>query len=240
MATKFNFDEAQLKVLANFSSISQQMLVEPDKFSVMSVSKSIIANYPFTTPFDFESFGLYNTSDFIGVISAMKKSLIEVKDKYLSITSDSDKLTYYTTAKELVPNVPDTTVVFNSLEESVELSLPADRLAVIMKMASMLKSKFMFIESATINNKQLVRITIGDELETSANSYELYIDDATINNLNEAVRISFDEFKLLGGEYKLSIGRKEVKGRMKYLSKWANLNGVTYFIAANTVDQNAN
>jgi hypothetical protein len=240
MTTKFNFDEVQLKILANFSSISQQMLVEPDKFSVISSSKSVIANYPFTTPFDFEPFGLYNTSDFIGILSIMKQAEIEVKDKFLSITAKSDKITYYTTAKELVPIVPDTNSLFKTLDESVALSLPADRIAIIMKASAQFKSKYMFIESITFNTKKLVRITIGDELETSANSYELVIDDATINNLTEPVRISMEDFKLIGGEYTLNVGSKQVKGKTKYLSKWSNLNGVTYFIATNIVDPNAN
>jgi len=234
---KFKFDDEELKILANFSGINQQMLVEPDKLSVISVSKAVLANYPFVNPYNFTEFGLYNTSDFLGLMLAMKNAEIEVKPKCLSITSNSDKLTYYTTAPELVPKVPDTQKVFASLDYDLQLSIPADRLAIIMKMASMLKSKYMFFEKLDLNGKSMVRITVGDELETSANNYELFIENGVvINNLTEAVRISMEEFKILQGEYEVGIARKEVKGKIKYFSKWANLNGVTYYIATESVD----
>lgn len=233
---KFNFNEEELKILANFSSINQQMLVEPDKFSVMSVSKAVLANYPFTTPYTFSSFGLYNTSDFLSLMSVMKKAQIEVKPKCLSITSDQDRLTYYTTAAELVPKVPDTDKVFASLDYDLEFSLPADRLSIIMKVIPQLKAKFMFFETVELNNTTMVRITIGDELETSATNYELFIkDDVKINKLSEAVCISLEDLKLLQGEYQIGIARKEVKGKTKYFSKWANLNGVTYYVATEAV-----
>lgn len=226
--TQFNFEETQLKVLANFATINPQMLIEPDKFSVISPSKSVLANYKFTTPFNFESFGLYNTSDFLSVLSAMKKAQIDVKDKLLYITSDSDKLTYYTSAKELVPKVPDTDSVFNSLIYDIDISLPADRLAIALKMSPLLKAEYMFFET---DNKR-VKITIGSELESSQNSFEILVEDGIkINQLSEPVRIALADFKVLPGEYKVGIAKKEVKGKFKYFSRWENLNGVTYFIA---------
>ncbi len=84
----------------------------------------------------------------------------------------------------MVPKVPDTAKVFAQLDYDLEMKLPADRLAVIMKMASMLKSKFMFFETTEINGGSVVRITLGDELETSANNYELFIEMATTQNIN--------------------------------------------------------
>lgn len=230
--SKFSFEENQLKVLSNFASINPQMLVESDKFTVMNGSKSVVANYPFSTKLDFPSFGLYDASDFLAIINAMKNSQIEVKDKSLNITSGSDKLTYFTTAAELVPKVPDTDKVFQNLDYDLDFSLSADRLAVCLKMASLLKAAFIFFET----DGKRIRITIGNELESSSNNYEVYVEDGIKKNqLVEAVRIALADFKILPGEYQVGIARKEVKGNNKYFSKWSNLNGVTYFIATEVV-----
>ena len=67
-------------------------------------------------------------------------------------------------------------------------------------------------------------ITIANELESSNNSYELFIeDDITTNELSEPVKIELNDFKILPGEYKIALSTK--------ISKWANLNGATYYLA---------
>jgi hypothetical protein len=157
----------------------------------------------------------------------MKKAEIEVEDKFLTITSDGDKLTYYTTAKNLVQEIPDVNALFNGATYQLDFQLPADRLAVMNKMVSILKSKYIFFES----DGKLVRITIGDELESSSNNYELVIDDGIkVNCLTEPVKISIVDFKVLAGEYEIKIAKKEARGKTKYFSKWDNLNGATYLI----------
>lgn len=225
--SKFSFEESAIRVLANFASINPSMLVEPDKLTVMNIPKSIVASYPFEKPYDFDSFGLFDCADFLAVLSVMKKATIEVNDKCLTITADGDKLTYYTTAKNLIQEIPDVNVLFNGSTDQLDFALPADRLAVMNKMVSILKSKYIFFES----DGKRVRITIGDELESSSNNYELLIEDGIKTNcLTEPVKISIVDFKVLAGEYNIKIAKKEARGKTKYFSKWDNLNGATYLI----------
>lgn len=229
--SKFNFDEQTLKILGNFSTINPSMLVEPDRLSVMNLSKSVVGMYKFDKPYSFDSFGLYDTADFLSVLSAMKKSQnmnIEDKDKYLLITSDNDRLTYYTTAKDMILKVPDIDVLFKDANFEMEFSLPNDRLAIIKQMASILKSKFLFFET---DNKR-IRITVGDELESSSNNFEVFIETGIVKNeLSESVKLPLADFKIINGDYTIKIANKIVKGKSKFFSQWKNLNGVDYLVA---------
>ena len=229
--SKFTFDEQTLKVLANFSSINPSMLIEPERVSVMNVSKSVVGTFKFDTAYKFESFGLYDTADFLSVLSAMKKSQnmsIEDKDKFLLITSDNDRLTYYTTAKDMVTKVPSIDALFKDSNFEMEFSLPNDRLAIIKQMSSILKSKYIFFET----DGKRVRVTVGDELESSTNNFEVFIETGIdINQLSEPVKLPIVDFKILTGDYTVKIAKKVVKGKSKFFSQWKNLNGVEYLIS---------
>ena len=233
--SKFTFDEQTLKVLSNFSTINPSMTIEPDCVSVMNLSKSIVGTYKFNTPYTFDSFGLYDTGDFLSVLSAMKKSQnmsIEDKGKYLSITSDNDRLTYYTTSKDMITKVPDIQVLFKDCTFEMEFSLPNDRLAIIKQMSSILKSKFLFFET----DDKRIRITVGDELESSSNNFEVFIETGIVmNELSEPVKVSIADFKIINGDYTIKIARRTVKGKNKYFSEWKNLNGVDYLLSMEAI-----
>ncbi len=222
--TPFSFDEKTLKILSNFASIHSSMVIQKDKLSVVNNSNSCIGLYNFPEPYDFNEFGLYDTQEFLSAISVFETfPEINVKDNYLDISSKENKLKYFTTAKELIPKVIDLEDQFNKLDPDLVFNLSADKLALINKISSIIKSKYVFFES----RKKKILITVCNELESSNNSYELYIDDIEVNNLEKPVKIELDNFKMLPGEYKIEMKVKN----SKMMSRWSNLNGVKYFIA---------
>lgn len=221
MSTPFSFDEKTIKILTNFATINPSMIIQPDKLAVINASESCVGFYEFPKSFDFEEFGLYEVPEFLSAISVFDKApQIDVKDKYLQITGEKDKLKYFTTAKNLLTEVPDVEDEFKKVQSGLEFTLPADKLAVINKFASILKAKFIFFET----EKKKIRVTVGTELESSNNSYELFIeDDIKTNKLDKPVKISFEDFKILPGEYKIALAPE--------ISKWSNLNGAVYYLA---------
>lgn len=217
----FTPDDKIIKIMANFASINPSMLIEPDKLAVMNNSKSVVARYTFDPAFTFEPFGLYDTQDALGIINAMSKPDIEVYDKYINIVgANDDKVRYYTTAANLVPKVPDVGIGFAKLPVFLNFAIPADKLAIILKMSQILKSKFIFFET----EGKRIRVTVGDELESSGNNYDIMIQDGiTENCLDTVVQIPLIDFKILPGEYNVTIGKRS--------TKWENLNGVVYYIS---------
>lgn len=220
----FTPDEKVVKIMANFASINASMVIEPDKLSVINNQSSVVAHYTFPTPFTFNPFGFYDTPDALGIINAMSKPEIEVKEKFINIIgSNDDKVRYFTTASDLLPKVPDLEPKMSKVDWSLEFSLPADKLAILTKMAGILKSKFIFFET----DEKRIRITLGNALESSGNNYELFITDGIkLNNLPDDtnVKIPMIDFKVLPGEYEVKISKRP--------SRWENLNGVVYYISS--------
>lgn len=214
------FTDHEIKVFQNFSNINPSIVIEPDKVQVISIAKSVVGVYPFENPYNFEKFGIYEMSDFLSVLSVLDKPEFEVLDKYLLIKgSNNDKVKYFTTAIDLMPKVPNVEEKFSKIDCELDFDLPIEKLTYINKMASIFKSKFIFFE--TVNKK--IKITVGDELESSYNNYEIDIEDnIRSNKLDVPVKICMSDFKIMSGDYSVKISKK--------ISKWSNLNGVTYYI----------
>lgn len=219
MSTKFT--DYEIKVLQNFAGINPSIIVEPDKLQVKNIANSVIGVYPFDSPHDFEMFGIYETQDFLSVMSVLDKPEFEVHDKYLTIKgSNNDKVRYFTTALDLIQKVPKIEDKFKTIDCELQFSLPADKLAIINKMISILKAKFIFFE--TIDKK--IRITVGDDLDSSLNNYEIDIEDNIKSNcLPSATQINVLDFKILPGDYDVKISTKKI-------TKWTNYNNVSYYI----------
>lgn len=215
----FSFSETEINVLKNFSTINPSMVIDPTGFKVINNSKSVIGNYPFAKAYDFPVFGIYETSEFLTALGAMEKPQIEVEAKAINIVDGTNKLTYYTTATDLLPAVPDVGAKFDKLDCELEFTITADKLAYLLKMATILKSKYLFFES----DKKVIRITAGDELATSQNNFEAVIEGGiTANRLTAPVKVILADFKILPGEYAVKLSTK--------ISKWSGTNGVDYFV----------
>ncbi|NCP97674.1 hypothetical protein GW820_02185, partial [archaeon] len=90
----FMYTDTEITVLRNFSSINTSMVLKGTGFSVINNSKSVIGNFEFEQPYDYESFGIYETSEFLTALNAMKDPKIVVSEKYLTIMDGTSKLKY--------------------------------------------------------------------------------------------------------------------------------------------------
>jgi len=217
--TPFMYTESEINCLKNFSTINTSMILEPDGFKVINNSKSVIGFCKFETPYEYEPFGIYETSEFLTALGAMDKPQVEVNAKYLNIVDGDASLKYFTTAKDLLPTVPDVGKKFDALECELEFTITADKLAFLLKMATILKSKYIFFES----DKKKIRLTAGDELNSSSNNYEVTIEEGIkSNSLTAPVKVVLADFKIMPGAYTVKLSTK--------ISKWSNTNGIDYFI----------
>jgi hypothetical protein len=226
----FKFTETQIQVLKNFSSISPSIAVYPHKTEVVNASGSVCATYDFTPPLNIDTlFGVHEMNELLSVILFYKNPDIIVDGKCLSITDGSSKVKYFTTPSHLIPKVLiqqkyDLETVNNKLEEigyDLEVMFSSEKLVTLMKMASVLKSNYMFFESCCGDT---VKVTVSEKLESSSNSWEENITDGiVINKLEKPMMFNIDELKLMMVDHTVKISPKGV-------SKWINSFGVTYYI----------
>ena len=226
MSTKpFAFSESEINVLKNFASINPSMIIHPDRFEVLNNAKSVVGKYNFEKAYDFEAFGIYECSEFLSILGAMKNPEIEVQEKCIVIKDGSSKIRYFTTAKDLLPQVPQVDANFANVKCGLCFDLPADKLASLFKMSTILKAGFVFFET----DKKKVRITVADELVSTNNSFDVTIDDGIkTNELEKALKIPLTDLKILPGGYSVELSTSKI-------SKWNSIGGVTYYVGCAVV-----
>lgn len=219
MAKQFMYSDSEINVLKNFATINPSMVMGASSFQVINNAKSVIGLYPFEEPYQYDAFGVYETNEFLTAVNAMKDPTITVEEKFLSITDGEATLKYFTTAKDLLPVVPDVETKFKQVTCDLVFTLSADKFAFLMKMANILKTKYLFFE--TEGDK--IKLTVGDELCSSSNNYEVLISEGiTTNQLSEPVKVVLSEFKIIQGAYEVSVSSR--------ISKWDSVSGITYYV----------
>jgi hypothetical protein len=218
------FNETQISILKSLAQINPSQTIEPDGFRVIKNSKSVVATYDFDKAFDYEAFGIYDLPEFLSAVGAFKEPVLEMKPKFVLIKDGTQQIKYFTSPTVVMPKVPNISKKFDAVECELDFDLSADKLATIFKMAGILKSQFVFFES----DKKKIRITITNTLESSDNMYEVQVKDGIRkNDLGDTVlKIPIDDMKQFPGDYTVQISSMKI-------SKWVNLNGITYFIGCN-------
>lgn len=217
------FTEIELTILKNFSSINPSMIIYPDQFKVINPAKSVIGNYQFENPYDFEPFGIYEMNKFLMVLSSFKTPNIEFIDsKYLQITEGNQKLKFFTSPIEIFSQVPSVEEKFQKVEIGLDFDISSDKINILTKIASNFGTENLWFESDKEN--KCIRLTVGDDL-VSTSSFEVKIDsNIRKNNLKIPVKISLNEAKFLNMDYSVMISEK--------ITKWKSFNNVVYYVGA--------
>lgn len=236
----FMFNSTELAILKNFAAINPSLVIKPDGFYVRSADH-LVAIYRFENPYDFKQFGLYETQEFISILNAYKTPTIEVFDTYVNIFDSDTKAKYFTTPLELVnyyqkfkgesvdPYCNDTKLYrietnFKKVNFELEFLLSQEKLSMLLKMANLYKAQFIFFESDVDNS--LIRITIGDSLESSQNTWELEIKNESEifkNNLSSIMKGNVAQLRMIQSDYKVRVSSEGA-------SEWTSVLNPVYFI----------
>jgi len=222
------FSDTELGILKNFAGINPSMVIYPDRLEVINNTKTIVGKYKFDNPYGFDSFGIYEVTELLQAVGAFKDADIDVQTKRLVIKDGGAKITYYTTPSELCPNVPDIDKKFATVDCELDFSLPAEKLATIFKMASVLKAEFVFFETDEKDNG--IRITVAKEKDSTANAFDIVIREGIRSNTlgKGVIKMAVSELKILPGDYDVKISSKKI-------TKWGSYTGVEYYIGCNVI-----
>ena len=79
-------NETTLEVLKNFASINPNLVVrEGNEISTITEAKNVLASATIDTPFPKE-FGVYNLSEFLGVLNLVDKPSLKFDDNFVIIS----------------------------------------------------------------------------------------------------------------------------------------------------------
>jgi hypothetical protein len=228
MAT-FKIPEKTVAVIKNFSQLNPSIVISSDKVEVISTNKSAIGRYIFEEPLPFEEqIGLFDTPEFLSILGIYKSPDVTTSEKYLTVSEGTSKVRYFTTAANLLPKV----LIQNKFDASdikkrldtvgceLEFVLPAEKLNMFLKMSQLLRAEWIFFESVD----DTIRITVGDELESSNNTWELLITtDIKANTLTTPIKLNVSDLRLVPSDYDVKISTKGMSG-------WTSASGIEYYI----------
>ena len=191
-----------LDILKNFSEINTNILIKPGKvLSTISTMRNIFAKADISEEFSAE-FGIYDLNEFLGVIEAIKTPEIELKDKFLTISSNGTKAKYFYASKETLV-APQKEVIMP--ETDVTFSLSESNLAQLLKMAAILKTPDLALVGTTGGDRVL---KVCDKKNATSNNFEIKVGEGATTDYTFYFKV--ENLKLYDGDYDVSVSSKSI------------------------------
>ena len=167
--------EATKSILKNFSDINQNLLVKPgSELKTISTMKNILATAKVEEEFTTE-FGIYDLSEFLGVLSLFKRPTFSFEEKHIGIAEDGTSTkTNYFFSDPAVLVTPQKDIKMPECE--VNFVLTHADLANVKKAAAVMQLPDISIHSDTGD----IMLTATDKKNDTSNNYSVKVgDDAT-------------------------------------------------------------
>jgi len=191
-----------LDILKNFSEINTNILIKPGKvLSTISTMRNIFAKADISEEFSSE-FGIYDLNEFLGVVTSIHKPEIELKDKFLTISSNGTKAKYFYASKETL--VAPTKEV-NMPETDVTFSLSESNLVQLLKMAAVLKTPDLALVGITGGDTVL---KVCDKKNAASNNFEIKVGEGATTDYTFYFKV--ENLKLFAGDYDVSVSSKSI------------------------------
>lgn len=212
-------NETTLEVLKNFASINPNLVVrEGNEISTITEAKNVLASAKIDTPFPKE-FGVYNLSEFLGVLNLVDKPSLKFDDNFVIISDSSgrSKVKYFFSDIDML-TAPSKTITMP--EADVSLTLDSSTLSKLKRAASALDNS-----KISISPKDgTLELSVVDPANATSNTYSIVIDGEYTES-NFTFVFDINNLKIIDGDY-------EVKISKKLISSFVNKNmGVQYWIA---------
>ena len=193
-----------LDVLKNFAEINQSILINKgNKIKTVSTLKNILAHAEVEETFPID-FAIYQLTEFIGVLSTMNNPDLTFKDKYVTISSDSNESLKYFYADPSVVVTPDKDIEMP--DEDVKFRLVKSQYDKVMKMANILQLNDVMVKGCSKSNKMY--LTVANKQNDTSNDYSVELGEG----VNEKFKMYFksENLKIVGGDYDVSISQKGI------------------------------
>jgi hypothetical protein len=203
-------------VLKSFSGINQSIWVdEGNVLRTISPAKTILAKA--TVEEDFDSpFGIYDLNQFLGCLSLVENAEIDLKDTYMRIHNDRNKIKYGYVEKDIITTPPAKEMKLPS--EAVTFVLTNDVMQKVMQSCNVMQFPNVVVE---VKDNQLSLVAC-DIKNPGGNRFEAFVCE---HEGEYSFTYRSDNLKVMPFDYNVSISDKGI-------SKWSSRpEKVEYFIA---------
>jgi hypothetical protein len=191
-----------LAVLKNFSTINQGIQFKKGtKLTTVSAGKTVLAQAILKDEFP-QDFCVYDLNQFLSVHSLHKDTELSFDDSNIIFKSGRSSTKYRKTAKEMIVVPPEKELTLPS--KDVVFTLSEEDYANIMKMASVLSSPHIAVES----DGNAIQLSAFDAFDDSAHTN--YIQVADGDGKKYKVVFKTENMKLIPGSYDVEISFKGI------------------------------
>ena len=217
--------EATKSILKNFSDINQNLLVKPgSELKTISTMKNILATAKVEEEFTTE-FGIYDLSEFLGVLSLFKRPTFSFEEKHIGIAEDgTSTTTNYFFSDPAVLVTPQKDIKMPECE--VNFVLTHADLANVKKAAAVMQLPDISIHSDTGD----IMLTATDKKNDTSNNYSVKVGDNATDKFD--FHFKTENLKLIEGDYDVAISSKNIshfKHKSKEIEYWIALEQTSTF-----------
>lgn len=207
---KMKLSNDTIEVLKNFSNINQNILIkEGSQVRTMSTMKNILAEADVSEDFT-QEFGIYDLTEFLGVLTLVKDPNLKMEEKYLTVNGGGSNIRYFYSDPSILISPPDT---FNAPDTDVHFEVSQETLANVLKASAVMQLPDVVMTRG--------KITVTDLKNSTSNNYDVALDD---NGQDYEFNFKADNLKMIPGKYDVSVSSQAL------VSCWKG-SKVTYWIA---------
>lgn len=226
--------ENTVSVLKNFAGVNVNLVIQPGKvIRTIGASRNIFAKAEVEDEFPIQVC-IYDLNSFLQVITFFPDADLDFQEKYVDTSFNDAVIRYFYADPSVVTAAPNKEVTLDEELFSCEMSL--EDVNSLMKVAAALAAPTIILSSS--GNK--VTVVVTDKKNSSAHSYSKKL--TAIKNKKEIpdfeAILRVENFKLLPGKYKCTVGRKVHKDNSSVgVIQWENQDTpLTYWM---TVEQDS-
>lgn len=189
-----------LDILKNFASINQNVLIKAgSRLATRTVAKNVFVDANVEDEFP-QDFGIYNLSEFLGVVSLFSEPEFTFSDSSVTITQGKNKVTYLFASPEVL-DYPEKNIVMPKTD--VEFELSEENLKSLQKAGAVLGSTDLLIQG----QDGKLSATVLDPKNPSANTFSVDVGET---DLSFECFIKLENLKMPVGIYEVSLSSKKI------------------------------
>ena len=192
-----------VEILRNFSTINPNIVVNGGNvLKTMSIAKNIVSRAEVDENFP-STFGIYDLSEFLSVLSHVDNPSIEFDEGYCTISDGSglSSVKYFYSDPEML-SAPKKDIVMPECE--VKFVLTNETLSKIKRASSALGYENISIRP----NGNSIEVTVVDTNDSTSNSYSILVEGQFPEGVDFNFIMGVNNMKLLGEDYEVAISTK--------------------------------
>ena len=193
-----------VEILRNFSTINQNIVVNGGNvLKTMSVAKNIVSRAEVDENFP-NTFGIYDLSEFLSVLSLVDNPSIEFDENYCTVSDGSglSSVKYFYSDPEMLA-APKKDIIMPECE--VKFLLTNETLSKIKRASSALGYDNISIRPAGNGS---IEIRVVDVDNSTSNSFSVLVEGDFPDSVNFDFIMGVANMKLLGEDYQVSVSTK--------------------------------